>query len=199
VYWDVHISDSGEYVHAAPWDVGIQGSQNVSHGCVNLSPERAETFFRFSHAGDIVRVVNGPRPPAMGDHGVMDWSFGPSTVSWTPAKVAHLITTVDTIPTTSLPSPPGAPYYGSTVPPDPTATPAPPAVTTPATTEPPATTTTTATTAATPATTTTTTTTTATTAATTAPTTAATAPPTSAATTGPATPVTPAARITPPR
>ena len=25
VYSDVHISDSGEYVHAAPWSVGSQG------------------------------------------------------------------------------------------------------------------------------------------------------------------------------
>ena len=42
VYWDVHISDSGEYVHAAPWDISEQGVENVSHGCVNLSPARAE-------------------------------------------------------------------------------------------------------------------------------------------------------------
>ena len=37
VYDDVHISDSGEYVHAAPWSVGDQGVINVSHGCINLS------------------------------------------------------------------------------------------------------------------------------------------------------------------
>ena len=41
VYWDVHISDSGEYVHAAPWSLSAQGFENVSHGCVNLSPARA--------------------------------------------------------------------------------------------------------------------------------------------------------------
>jgi lipoprotein-anchoring transpeptidase ErfK/SrfK len=73
VYWDVHISDSGEYVHAAPWSEGSQGSQNVSHGCINLSTANAQAFFNFSRVGDLVLVGGGPRPPEVGDHGVMDW------------------------------------------------------------------------------------------------------------------------------
>ena len=109
VYWDVHISDSGEYVHAAPWSVSSQGFQNVSHGCINLSPARADIFFHLSRVGDIVQVIGGPRAPVMGDHGVMDWSFGPGIVSWTPAKVTQLTTTVTTIPTTTTPPPAGAP------------------------------------------------------------------------------------------
>ncbi len=109
VYWDVHISDSGEYVHAAPWSVGSQGFQNVSHGCVNLSPDRADVFFHLSRVGDLVQVLGGPRPAVMGDHGVMDWSFGPSSVTWTPANVTQLTTSVTTIPTTTTPPPPGAP------------------------------------------------------------------------------------------
>jgi lipoprotein-anchoring transpeptidase ErfK/SrfK len=74
VYDDVHISDSGEYVHAAPWSVNNQGNANVSHGCINLSPTDAKAFFDFSQVGDVVLVTGGPRPPAFGDHGVMDWS-----------------------------------------------------------------------------------------------------------------------------
>jgi lipoprotein-anchoring transpeptidase ErfK/SrfK len=73
VYSDVHISDSGEYVHAAPWSVASQGHRNVSHGCINLSPADALMFMGFSRVGDVVWVVGGPRPPAPGDHGVMDW------------------------------------------------------------------------------------------------------------------------------
>ena len=88
VYWDVHISDSGEYVHSAPWSVGAQGSSNVSHGCVNISPANAEQFFNFSRVGDIVYVIGGPRPPVSGDHGVMDWST-PWT-SFTPIVVSQL-------------------------------------------------------------------------------------------------------------
>ena len=77
VYSDVHISDSGEYVHAAPWSVTSQGHTNVSHGCINLSPADAAAFFGFSRVGDVVLVVGSPRPPEAGDHGVMDW-----TTSW---------------------------------------------------------------------------------------------------------------------
>ena len=83
VYQDVHISDSGEYVHAAPWSVNAQGNTNVSHGCINLSPADATAFFNFSRIGDVVAVTGGTRPPEHGDHGVMDWSTPWS--EWTPA------------------------------------------------------------------------------------------------------------------
>ncbi|HUC15004.1 MAG TPA: Ig-like domain-containing protein, partial [Acidimicrobiales bacterium] len=131
VYWDVHISDSGEYVHAAPWSVSEQGFQNVSHGCVNLGPAEADVFFHFSRVGDIIDVVDGVRPPLQGDHGVMDWSFGGS-VTWTPARVTRLTTSVTTVPITSLPPPPGAPTGAPvpTVPPPSTTTTATPTTTT---------------------------------------------------------------------
>jgi hypothetical protein len=85
VYDDVHISDSGEYVHAAPWSVTSQGHRNVSHGCINLSPSDALQFFGFSRVGDVVWVVGGPRPPEFGDHGVMDWDTPWN--EWTPGVV----------------------------------------------------------------------------------------------------------------
>jgi lipoprotein-anchoring transpeptidase ErfK/SrfK len=86
VYSDVHISDSGEYVHAAPWSVSSQGRVNVSHGCINLSPSDAALFFAFSRVGDVVVVNGSPRPPVVGDHGVMDWdtawnSFSPGNAT----------------------------------------------------------------------------------------------------------------------
>jgi lipoprotein-anchoring transpeptidase ErfK/SrfK len=87
VYNDVHISDSGEYVHAAPWSVGSQGHTNVSHGCVNLSNANSLAFYGLSQVGDIVQVVGGPRPPENGDHGVMDWDTDWS--QWMPGIVLH--------------------------------------------------------------------------------------------------------------
>jgi lipoprotein-anchoring transpeptidase ErfK/SrfK len=84
VYDDVHISDSGEYVHAAPWSVASQGNTNVSHGCINVSPTNAAAFMAFSRVGDVVEVVGSSRPPAPGDHGVMDWDTPWS--EWTPAS-----------------------------------------------------------------------------------------------------------------
>ena len=108
VYDDVHISDSGEYVHAAPWSVGSQGVTNVSHGCINLSPSNASLFFNFSRVGDLVEVIGSPRPAAWGDHGVMDWS-GPAWSQWTPGVVLPLnppaATTTTVTPTTPAGSP----------------------------------------------------------------------------------------------
>ena len=86
VYWDVNISDGGEFVHAAPWSTGAQGNSNVSHGCVNLSVANATAFYNFSRVGDVIQVVGSPRPPDLGDHGTMDWNLPWS--QWSPATTA---------------------------------------------------------------------------------------------------------------
>jgi len=85
VYNDVHISDSGEYVHDAPWSEGSQGRSNVSHGCINLGPNDSKAFYDFSQVGDVIEVVSGTRAPVAGDHGVMDWTLDWS--QWTPGIV----------------------------------------------------------------------------------------------------------------
>ncbi|RFU40679.1 hypothetical protein DZF91_15875 [Actinomadura logoneensis] len=61
VYAAVRISNSGEYVHSAPWSVGDQGNSNVSHGCVNASPENARFFYNLSYRGDPVRITGTSR------------------------------------------------------------------------------------------------------------------------------------------
>ena len=58
VEYAVRISNNGEFVHGAPWSVGQQGNSNVSHGCINLSTERAAWFFNFSVPGDVVEITN---------------------------------------------------------------------------------------------------------------------------------------------
>ena len=75
VEYAVRISNNGEFVHAAPWSVGQQGSANVSHGCINLSTDRAAWFFGFAQPGDVVEVVNSIGPtlsPVDGD--IYDWA-----------------------------------------------------------------------------------------------------------------------------
>ncbi|WP_131740960.1 L,D-transpeptidase [Actinomadura roseirufa] len=62
VYSAVRISDSGEYVHSAPWSVGEQGNTNVSHGCVNISPSNAKWFYGLAYRGDPVTVTGSDRP-----------------------------------------------------------------------------------------------------------------------------------------
>jgi lipoprotein-anchoring transpeptidase ErfK/SrfK len=56
VEYAVRLSDSGEFVHAAPWSVAQQGRENVSHGCINVSTENARWFFDFSQPGDVVEI-----------------------------------------------------------------------------------------------------------------------------------------------
>ncbi|WP_169803910.1 L,D-transpeptidase [Actinomadura rubrobrunea] len=64
----VQISASGEYVHAAPWSVRAQGRENVSHGCVNASPEFARWFFGETLRGDVVTIIGTNRP--------LEWNNG---------------------------------------------------------------------------------------------------------------------------
>ncbi len=54
----VRIDNSGAFVHSAPWSVGAQGSRNVSHGCINLSPANAQWFYDNFGSGDPV-VIKG--------------------------------------------------------------------------------------------------------------------------------------------
>ncbi len=53
----VRITWGGVYVHSAPWSVGSQGYANVSHGCINLSPDNAAWYFNQVGIGDPVSVT----------------------------------------------------------------------------------------------------------------------------------------------
>ena len=87
VHWNVRISNTGEFVHAAPWSVGSQGSANVSHGCINLSVVNATWFYKFSQRGDIVQVVGSPKRPDGWSLGVVDWNL--SWSKWLSGSALH--------------------------------------------------------------------------------------------------------------
>jgi len=74
VKWDVRISNSGEFVHAAPWSMKSQGSTNVSHGCVNVSTTDGQWFFDYSNPGDVVIVLNTPLQ-LQPTNGIGDWQI----------------------------------------------------------------------------------------------------------------------------
>ena len=61
VPWSVRFTFSGDYYHDAYWSVGEQGFENVSHGCVNLSPAHAETYYKLAVPGDPITVVGSPK------------------------------------------------------------------------------------------------------------------------------------------
>jgi lipoprotein-anchoring transpeptidase ErfK/SrfK len=56
VYDAVRITWGGVYIHGAPWSTGSQGYANVSHGCINLSPDNADWYFNTVGMGDPVIV-----------------------------------------------------------------------------------------------------------------------------------------------
>jgi len=52
----VRVTWGGVYVHGAPWSVASQGNSNVSHGCINLSPENADWYYNTVNIGDPIIV-----------------------------------------------------------------------------------------------------------------------------------------------
>ncbi|WP_055566236.1 L,D-transpeptidase [Streptomyces atriruber] len=76
VYYATRVTDSGEYVHAAPWSVGSQGAANTSHGCTGMSTGDAAWFYETVRQGDLVTVINsyGEDMPTFGN-GLGDWNM----------------------------------------------------------------------------------------------------------------------------
>ncbi len=74
VEWATRISNSGEFVHSAPWSVKDQG-RHVSHGCVNVAPDHAKWFFGYSRLGDVVEVKGTP-VTIEATNGFGDWNVG---------------------------------------------------------------------------------------------------------------------------
>ncbi|GAB1691153.1 Ig-like domain-containing protein [Krasilnikovia sp. M28-CT-15] len=72
VEYCTRISDSGEFMHAAPWNHSL-GRANLSHGCINLSVSDAKWVYENFIVGDIVDVKNSPRPLQIGN-GLGDWA-----------------------------------------------------------------------------------------------------------------------------
>ena len=72
VPYSVRFTWSGDFIHAAPWSVGSQGYANVSHGCVNLAPDRAQTYYEMSIPGDPVTVGGSPKAGSW-DNGWTVW------------------------------------------------------------------------------------------------------------------------------
>jgi lipoprotein-anchoring transpeptidase ErfK/SrfK len=75
--WAVRISNNGEFLHAQPGTLAEQGSTNVSHGCINLSPANAKAYFDSAMYGDPVEVTGTQVPLSARDGDIWDW-----TLSW---------------------------------------------------------------------------------------------------------------------
>ena len=42
----VRFDNSGNFIHSAPWSVDDQGKRDVSHGCINISPDQRKVVLR---------------------------------------------------------------------------------------------------------------------------------------------------------
>ena len=69
----LRITYSGEYTHAAGWNIPDHGQRNVSHGCVNMNPDHAQWLFSTFTLGDVVDVKNTPVQLPVWD-GIGDWN-----------------------------------------------------------------------------------------------------------------------------
>ena len=72
VPYAMRVTDTGEFLHGAPWSVGSQGDANVSHGCVGMSVADARWLYERSSRGDVVQVFGSDRQLEPGN-GWTDW------------------------------------------------------------------------------------------------------------------------------
>jgi lipoprotein-anchoring transpeptidase ErfK/SrfK len=90
VNWAMRMTNSGEFIHAAPWSVGSQGYANVSHGCVGLSTGNAYWLYQNTRIGDVVVVKNTGRYQDLGN-GITEWNI--SWKDWKKGAKTGVITT----------------------------------------------------------------------------------------------------------
>jgi lipoprotein-anchoring transpeptidase ErfK/SrfK len=74
VQWAMRVTNSGEFIHAAPWSVGSQGYANVSHGCTGMSTADAGWLYAMSRRGDVVEYTGTDRPMTL-ENGYGDWNL----------------------------------------------------------------------------------------------------------------------------
>jgi lipoprotein-anchoring transpeptidase ErfK/SrfK len=79
VKYAMRVTNSGEFLHSAPWSVADQGHRNVSHGCTGMSEPNAGWLYDNVTIGDVVETTGTDRPMSMGN-GYADWNL--SAAQW---------------------------------------------------------------------------------------------------------------------
>ena len=69
----MRITNSGEFLHSAPWSVGSQGRANVSHGCTGMSVPNSRWLIQNTLIGDPVVTTGSSRGIEPGN-GYTDWN-----------------------------------------------------------------------------------------------------------------------------
>jgi lipoprotein-anchoring transpeptidase ErfK/SrfK len=80
VEYAMRVTNSGEFLHAAPWSVAHQGKENVSHGCTGMSTVNAAWLYANSRVGDVVVYTGDTTHVRMtSGNGIGVWNLSWST------------------------------------------------------------------------------------------------------------------------
>ncbi|WP_233574260.1 L,D-transpeptidase [Amycolatopsis panacis] len=81
VPWAVRISNNGEFIHGLAASIWAQGKKNISHGCLNLSPKNAKTYYDSVLPGDPVEITGSTQQLSAKDGNYSDWTY--DWTAWT--------------------------------------------------------------------------------------------------------------------
>jgi lipoprotein-anchoring transpeptidase ErfK/SrfK len=70
----LRVTNSGEFLHAAPWSLANLGVRNASHGCVGMSVDNAGWLYENALIGDPV-VTTGTSKGLEQGNGYADWNI----------------------------------------------------------------------------------------------------------------------------
>lgn len=74
VKYGSRLTGDGIYLHSAPWNVGLHGVRNDSHGCINLDPDDAKWVYDKLRPGDVVIMKGTPQKVTL-TRGYGDWNL----------------------------------------------------------------------------------------------------------------------------
>jgi lipoprotein-anchoring transpeptidase ErfK/SrfK len=74
----LRITNSGEFLHSAPWNAANFGRVNASHGCVGMSISDSAWLYEHTLIGDPVVTTGSSRGLEQGN-GYSDWDVSYAT------------------------------------------------------------------------------------------------------------------------
>jgi lipoprotein-anchoring transpeptidase ErfK/SrfK len=71
----MRMTNSGEFIHDAPWNTGNIGSANTSHGCVGMTVTNMRWLYNHTITGDAIVVTGSPKPYTNLFNRYADWNI----------------------------------------------------------------------------------------------------------------------------
>lgn len=74
-YYAVRFSNNGQFIHANDGTADVQGYENVTHGCLNLTTENAKAYYDSAIYGDPVEITGSSQQEDASTGDIYDWSI----------------------------------------------------------------------------------------------------------------------------